>query len=136
MVLPMPVFGRPRPLFSLSGIDPPLNTSYPVIEPEQGWHLAPALTTARLSRRRRMACAYVIRRNAEGLGAAKPRLTSDELAPMRTARLAGRALRRLRSLLMIAVRSFRCSGPHQSGALTGTLSRAARPEAKDGLRSA
>lgn len=48
MVRPMPVFGRPRPLFSLSGIDPPLNNSYPLFEPEQGGYLAPALTTARL----------------------------------------------------------------------------------------
>jgi hypothetical protein len=39
MVLPIPVLGRPRPLFSLSGIDLPLNTGYPLFEPEQG--LAP-----------------------------------------------------------------------------------------------
>lgn len=49
MLGPIPVFGRPRPLFSVPAIASPLEWWYQqIIEPEQGGCLVPALTTTRL----------------------------------------------------------------------------------------
>jgi hypothetical protein len=49
---PIPVVGRPLFFFSVPAIALPLKRWYRIItEPEQGWHLAPALTPSRLSRK-------------------------------------------------------------------------------------
>lgn len=57
-----------------------------------------------------MAVACSNRRIGEGQSAAKPRLSSDEFTRLQATRLAGRALRRLRSLLAIAARSLTAQG--------------------------